>query len=61
MSKRELGRGVLQMYTDLLCEKGSTVNLKRFAKTVTNKVSYFSQPNVFSLTRIVVAASFGRR
>ncbi|KFY04795.1 hypothetical protein O988_00508 [Pseudogymnoascus sp. VKM F-3808] len=37
MSKRELGRGVLQMYTDLLCEKGSTVNLKRFAKTVTNK------------------------
>ncbi|OBT91582.1 hypothetical protein VE01_10403 [Pseudogymnoascus verrucosus] len=37
MSKRELGRGILQMYTDLLCEKGSTINLKRFAKTVTNK------------------------
>ncbi|KAL5349819.1 Beige protein-like 1 [Pseudogymnoascus australis] len=37
MSKRELGRGVLQMYTNLLCEKGSTINLKRFAKTVTNK------------------------
>jgi hypothetical protein len=59
MSKRELGRGVLQMYTDLLCEKGSTVNLKRFAKTVTNKVSYCCQFNVLSLTRIVVAASFG--
>ncbi|KFY47299.1 hypothetical protein V494_00054 [Pseudogymnoascus sp. VKM F-4513 (FW-928)] len=37
MSKRELGRGILQMYTDMLCEKGSTINLKRFAKTVTNK------------------------
>lgn len=37
MSKREVGRGVLQMFTDILCEKDSTVNLKKFAKTVTNK------------------------
>lgn len=50
MSKRELGRGVLQMYTNLLCEKGSTVNLKRFAKTVTNKVSCLADFNVLSLT-----------
>lgn len=50
MSKRELGRGVLQMYTDLLCEKGSTINLKRFAKTVTNKVSCLADFNVLSLT-----------
>jgi beige protein homolog 1 len=43
LSKRELGRGILQMYTDLLCEKGSTINLKRFAKTVTNKVSCLAE------------------
>lgn len=59
MSKRELGRGVLQMYTNLLCEKGSTINLKRFAKTVTNKVSCLSDFNVLLLTWIVVAASLG--
>jgi hypothetical protein len=50
MSKRELGRGVLQMYTNLLCEKESTINLKRFAKTVTNKVSCLDVFNILSLT-----------
>lgn len=59
MSKRELGTGVLQMYTELLCEKESTINLKRFAKTVTNKVSSLDESNMLFLIKIVVIASFG--
>ena len=39
LTKRELGTKVLEMYTDLLCEKSSTSNIKKFARTVTNKVS----------------------
>lgn len=37
LTKRELGNKVLEMYTGLLCETGSTSNIQRFAKTVTNK------------------------
>ncbi|KAG9237943.1 hypothetical protein BJ875DRAFT_540065 [Amylocarpus encephaloides] len=37
LSKRELGNRVLEMYADLLCEKGSTSNVRKFARTVTNK------------------------
>ena len=39
MTKREVGRALLQMYTDILCEKGNTSRIKKFATTVTNKVS----------------------
>ena len=38
MTKREIGRGMLQMYTDILCEKANTSRIKKFATTVTNKV-----------------------
>jgi hypothetical protein len=38
LPKRQLGNRVLGMYSDLLCEKGSTANIKKFARTVTNKV-----------------------
>lgn len=38
LTKRQIGTGILEMYTELLCEKGSTTNLKKFARTVTNKV-----------------------
>lgn len=38
MTKREVGRALLQMYTDILCEKGNTSKIKKFATTVTNKV-----------------------
>lgn len=41
MTKREVGRALLQMYTDLLCEKGNTTRIKRFATTVTNKVTTY--------------------
>ncbi|KAF1988710.1 beach-domain-containing protein [Aulographum hederae CBS 113979] len=37
VSRLELGIHILQMYADLLCQPGSLHDLKRFAKTVTNK------------------------
>lgn len=38
MTKRQIGNKVLEMYSDLLCDKGNTANIRKFAKTVTNKV-----------------------
>ena len=38
LTKRELGNKILEMYAELLCEKGSTSNIRKFARTVTNKV-----------------------
>lgn len=38
MTKRQIGVGILEMYTDLLCTKENITNLKKFATTVTNKV-----------------------
>ncbi|KAF2104564.1 beach-domain-containing protein [Rhizodiscina lignyota] len=37
MTHAELGVRLLEMYADLLCEKENTTEIKRFAKTVTNK------------------------
>ncbi|TVY17587.1 Beige protein 1-like, partial [Lachnellula arida] len=37
LSKRELGTKILDMYASLLCEDSSSSNLKKFARTVTNK------------------------
>lgn len=38
-SRQEIGVMILQMFHDILCEEGhGTTNLKKFAKTVTNKV-----------------------
>ncbi len=39
LTKRELGNKVLEMYSDILCEKSSTTNIRKFARTVTNKAS----------------------
>lgn len=39
MTKRQTGTKVLEMYTELLCEKGNTTNIRKFARTVTNKVN----------------------
>jgi hypothetical protein len=38
LTKRELGNKILEMYAELLCEKGSNSNIRKFARTVTNKV-----------------------
>ena len=43
LTKRQMGTKVLEMYTDLLCEKASTANIRKFARTVTNKVCVEAQ------------------
>ncbi|KAL2062245.1 hypothetical protein VTL71DRAFT_6511 [Oculimacula yallundae] len=37
LTKRQIGNKVLAMYSDLLCDKGNTSNIRKFARTVTNK------------------------
>lgn len=61
LTKRQLGTKVLQMYTDFLCEKGNTSNIKKFARTVTNKVSHSLRKLHFILTHAVAAAPLNRR
>jgi len=39
LTKKQLGVKILEMYTRLLCEKNSMDNIRKFAKTVTNKVT----------------------
>jgi hypothetical protein len=39
LSRRQLGTRVLGMYSRILCEKGNMNHIKKFARTVTNKVS----------------------
>jgi hypothetical protein len=43
LTKRELGNKVLEMYSDFLCEADSSSNIKKFARTVTNKVNTYTQ------------------
>ncbi|KAK0628604.1 hypothetical protein B0T17DRAFT_159534 [Bombardia bombarda] len=38
LTKKQLGVRILEMYTRLLCEKNNLVDIRKFAKTVTNKV-----------------------
>jgi hypothetical protein len=40
LTKRRLGKIILVMFSKLLCERGNVGNIKRFARTVTNKVRY---------------------
>jgi hypothetical protein len=40
LTKQQVATGILEMYAELLCEKGATANLKKFARTVTNKVRH---------------------
>ncbi|KAG5755223.1 hypothetical protein H9Q70_002154 [Fusarium xylarioides] len=37
LTKKQLGVKVLSMYSRILCEKGNTTHIKKFARTVTNK------------------------
>ena len=39
LSQLQIALNILEIYTNLLCQKADTTNIKRFAKTVTNKVS----------------------
>ena len=38
VSRKQLGIKILEMYTGLICVQGSTASVRKFAKTVTNKV-----------------------
>jgi hypothetical protein len=46
LTKQQVSARILEMYTDLLCEKGNAAHLKKFARTVTNKVCL---PYLFTL------------
>jgi beige protein homolog 1 len=38
LSKRQIGTKILELYVRILCEKGNLAIIRKFAKTVTNKV-----------------------
>lgn len=38
LTKKQLGIKILEMYTRMLCTKGNVADIRKFAKTVTNKV-----------------------
>jgi hypothetical protein len=38
LTKKEIGARILDIYSQLLCEKGNLAIIRKFAKTVTNKV-----------------------
>ena len=62
LTKRELGNKVLEMYSGLLCENGSTANIRKFAKTVTNKACLpAAKIREFLLISAVAFASIDRR
>ncbi|CZT48360.1 probable beige protein homolog [Rhynchosporium secalis] len=37
LTRRQIGNRILAMYSDLLCDKANTSNIRKFARTVTNK------------------------
>lgn len=39
LSQLEVALKMLELYADILCHKGEVVNIKKFARTVTNKVT----------------------
>lgn len=40
LTRKQLGVKILEMYSRLLCVKGNLVDIRKFAKTVTNKVTF---------------------
>ncbi|KAH8886705.1 beach-domain-containing protein [Thozetella sp. PMI_491] len=44
LTKKQIGVKILEMYTRLLCEKDNLGDIRRFAKTVTNKVTIETPP-----------------
>lgn len=44
LRKKQLGVKILEMYTGLLCVKGNLTDIRKFAKTVTNKVIIAGTP-----------------
>ena len=51
LTKKQLGTKVLSLYSRILCDKDNTNNIKKFARTVTNKVIVSIETNAdMSLT-----------
>jgi hypothetical protein len=44
LTKKQLGVQILDMYTRLLCDKANLADIRKFAKTVTNKVIFAADP-----------------
>jgi len=44
LTKKQLGIKILEMYTRLLCDKTNLADIRKFAKTVTNKVIFAASP-----------------
>lgn len=61
LTKKQLGTRVLIMYSHILCEKGNLNNIKKFARTVTNKVRRPRRSCPRKLTPAVAALPAGRR
>jgi beige protein homolog 1 len=46
LTKKQLGVKILEMYTRLLCDKTNLADIRKFAKTVTNKVIFAAGPKM---------------
>ena len=63
LTRSQVGVKMLELYADMLCQHGSTTNIKKFARTVTNKVRLPERSSTnCELTRSVASllASRGR-
>lgn len=60
LTKKQLGVKVLSMYSRILCDKSNTSHIKKFARTVTNKVRCHVPGCVALLTSVVAIVSAGR-
>lgn len=60
LTKKQVGVQILELYTRLLCQKGTFNDIRKFARTVTNKVCSSSMLLAFLMLRIIVVAVFAR-
>lgn len=57
LSQTQVAIRILEMYTDILCAKDDVSNIKKFARTVTNKVKFVSYLTTKRLIFPVVTSS----
>lgn len=60
LTKKQLGTHVLSIYSRILCEKDNLNHIKKFAKTVTNKVrssaGKSTQPWILTITAVAIVS-----
>lgn len=61
LSQLQVALRILKLYADILCHKQETANIKKFARTVTSKVSHRSRNCLAFCLRSLVASSSPRR